>query len=707
MKKLLIAFSMLLILWISPWRATAQIKTEGHSGSADQPAMADELIERSAELLESDQDFSELADDLSHLALNPVNLNKADPDDLQRIPFLTPGQRENLLMYLLTYGEVLSVFELQSVPGFDSSVVQLISPYVMIEPPSRIPKLNPANLVRYGHHDIILRVSQSFPAASGYQTTDSLEMVNTDAFYQGSPQRYYFRYTYGWYDKIRIGIAGEKDPGEQFFSGGQKAGMDFYAGYISLGNMGILKNLIVGNFKVAFGQGLTMGAGGSLGSGPGFPTQFNPSTGIRPSVGMNESTYLRGLATTVKIRRTEISGFISRHPRDGTISVTDTGQMTGEVGTLSGSGYHRNDKELAKKNAFTELICGGNINFSMAPNQQFGFKTGFTAVYCSYSAALSSEVSQYTRFNFRGRQNINTGIDFQIRWHGIYLFGELSRSQNNGLAGIAGMNFSPDQSVNLTIICRNYQPMYQNLFSAAFSQNSLNANEKGIYFGITSALHAKINLSGYLDLFRFPWLKYRVDTPASGHESGIFITLQAASKLSVTLRYYNKNSRINETLGSNLFMHKLADNVTRGYRMGLEWNAAKGILLKTRLEARESGLAGAKRSIGCFLYQEAQINIASILERITFRFAIFDIPDYASRIYVYEPEVLYGYSVPAYQGKGVRSCLVLKFGLNRRVDCWLRGGITYYTDRNEVGTGPDLTNGNVRGEITGQLLVKL
>jgi hypothetical protein len=69
--------------------------------------------------------------------------------------------------------------------------------------------------------------------------------------------------------------------------------------------------------------------------------------------------------------------------------------------------------------------------------------------------------------------------------------------------------------------------------------------------------------------------------------------------------------------------------------------------------------------------------------------------------------VLYGYSVPAYQGKGMRTCIVLKIKPARIVDLWVRGGLTYYTDRQEVGPGPDLTDGNVRCELTGQLLIRL
>ena len=208
-------------------------------------------------------------------------------------------------------------------------------------------------------------------------------------------------------------------------------------------------------------------------------------------------------------------------------------------------------------------------------------------------------------------------------------------------------------------------------------------------------------------MFTFPWLKYRVDEPTHGQEFGMMLGWQASKNVQINFRFYQKNTRSNATAEPHQIIHKMCDNLTRNYRIGVEWFPVNGILLKTRIEVKEAGETATERPFGYLIYQEAQIKAFKWLETVTLRFALFDISDYAARIYVYEPEVLYGYSVPAYQGKGMRTCLVLKFGIARRVDLWLRGGITCYTDRQAVGTGLDLTNGNVRGELTGQLLIRL
>jgi hypothetical protein len=668
----------------------------------------DDQIEKSAEINEIDQDFSEVIEDLADLAAKPLNLNEATEEDLNAIPFLSTIQRKSLFDYLVTYGEVLSVYELQSIPGFDSVLIRKIQPFISITPPSHIPVPTPKNLMRFGHHDLLLRIGQAFPASLGYKADDSTRSANPDTYYLGSPQRYYFRYTYTWFDKIKAGVAGEKDPGEQFFRGAQPAGMDFYTAFVSLCNIGILRNLVMGNFRASYGQGLTFGSGLSIGAVPGFSMNIPMATGIRPALGMSEGSYLRGVAATVKIKHVEISVFASWHSRDATVTGIDINSSIIEtISSFSTTGYHRTEQEQAKMNALKELVCGGHISFTAALSQQLGFKIGMTGTFCHYSASVIPHLYLYNQFGFRGNQNYNLGLDYQLRYKRLYLFGEVSRSGNTGMAWLSGVSITPDPRISINLIYRNYQPAYQNMFSNAFGQNSLNANERGIYAAIGTALHPKVNLSGYLDLFTFPWLKYRVDIPTHGQEFGAIVTWQAARTILTGLRFYQKNLRCNATSEPAQVMHKLVDNLSRSYRITLEWQADARLVMKTRIEMKEAAETEKATSLGYLIYQEAQIKPAKWLEIITVRFALFDIPDYNSRIYVYEPEVLYGYSVPAYQGKGIRGCMLLKFGIGRKFDIWMKGGITCYTDRKEVGSGLDLTKGNVRGELTGQLLIRL
>ncbi|MCK9422589.1 MAG: helix-hairpin-helix domain-containing protein [Bacteroidales bacterium] len=668
----------------------------------------EDAIEKSAELVESDHDFSNIIEDLNDLSKKPVNLNKATEENISEIPFLSPVQRKALFEYIQSYGEMFSIYELATIPGLDSNTILKIQPYIIIAPVQKIPSPTPGNLVRFGHHDLLLRYGQIFPKSEGYRVDDSIKTEKPGSFYPGGPQRYYFRYTYLWFDKIKIGFAGEKDPGEQFFAGAQSSGMDFYTGYLSLNNIGILRNLVIGNFRASYGQGLTLGSGLSIGSMPSFMLTGNQTRGIKPSLSMNEGNYFRGAAATIKINHVECSGFISYHPRDATVASFDSLESTvGEISSFINTGYHRTATEQAKKNVITELVYGGNISFSMSPRANLGFKFGITGISCRYSAPLAPTIHPYNQFGFCGDRNSNVGIDVQFRYRYYYFFGEISRSNNSEMAWLAGANLTPDPRMGVTIIYRNYEPRYQNLFSNAFGQNSLNANERGFYIAMNAVLHSRVTLSGYMDFFTFPWLRYRTDTPTRGQEYGFIIALQVAKNVLMNFRYYQKNIKRNQTADPDTVVHKLTDYFTKDYRFNIEWEPVQQVLLKSRIEFKETREGTGKKPMGFLLYQDARLKFRKWPLTVTMRYALFDIPDYDSRIYVYEPEVLYGYSVPSYEGKGMRFCMVLHTVIGHCFNVWLRGGWTYYNGRNSIGTGLDQIPGNNRYELTGQLMVRL
>ena len=86
-------------------------------------------------------------------------------------------------------------------------------------------------------------------------------------------------------------------------------------------------------------------------------------------------------------------------------------------------------------------------------------------------------------------------------------------------------------------------------------------------------------------------------------------------------------------------------------------------------------------------------------------YAVFETDSYDSRIYAYENDVLYGYSIPALYYKATRFYINLHRKLGRNADCWLKYGVSSYRDRDELGTGYEAIDGNKRSEIKAQLRV--
>jgi hypothetical protein len=260
----------------------------------------------------------------------------------------------------------------------------------------------------------------------------------------------------------------------------------------------------------------------------------------------------------------------------------------------------------------------------------------------------------------------------------------------------------------MMVVYRHYGIQFQNFFSQGFGQGTTNSNESGLYINISSTRVSAITLSGYLDLFTFPWLRYRVDAPSRGYEAGLMLSWRPAKYLTIDLRGYGKAAGKNVPVnGTGQMLHRLEEHRVLGVRAGFGWSPAGGVQFATRIEWKAQAFAGLQLQPGSLLFQEIRVNTRKAVESISLRFALFDVTDYDSRIYVFEPEVLYGYSVPAYQGRGIRICSVLKWKIRRICYFWVRGGVTVYTDREVVGAGHDMTNSNARAELTGQLQVKL
>ena len=92
---------------------------------------------------------------------------------------------------------------------------------------------------------------------------------------------------------------------------------------------------------------------------------------------------------------------------------------------------------------------------------------------------------------------------------------------------------------------------------------------------------------------------------------------------------------------------------------------------------------------------------------LTFRYAIFGTQDYDSRVYAYESDVLYSFSVPAFYGKGMRVYLLGKWKPFKNFTLYARIGSTIYRDRDEISSGLTLIEGNHKTDLKVEAIWKL
>jgi hypothetical protein len=78
---------------------------------------------------------------------------------------------------------------------------------------------------------------------------------------------------------------------------------------------------------------------------------------------------------------------------------------------------------------------------------------------------------------------------------------------------------------------------------------------------------------------------------------------------------------------------------------------------------------------------------------------LFDTDSYDTRLYAFEQDVPYSFSVPGFSGKGSRFYVLLNSDLTKDISLILRYSQTWYSDRNVISSGPDEINGNKKSDV--------
>jgi hypothetical protein len=141
-------------------------------------------------------------------------------------------------------------------------------------------------------------------------------------------------------------------------------------------------------------------------------------------------------------------------------------------------------------------------------------------------------------------------------------------------------------------------------------------------------------------------------------------------------------------------------------RFHLNTQPLPGIALRNRIELVHYEEQGKPASVGYLIYQDVIYRPAGKPFELTFRYMLFDAADYDSRLYVYENDVLYAFSIPMFYDRGTRTYLMLRYRAGRSLDFWARIGQTWYADRNIIGSGLETIEGNRRTDFKLQLRYK-
>lgn len=670
-------------------------------------AYIQEKLEELAESSDEELDYSEIMDILYGLEANPLNINKATFEDFKQVFFLNELQILSIIRHREKYGDFLSLYELQSLPHFDMESIQLLLPFVTVKKRMDTRHVSIKDIFKNTNQDLFIRYQRNIQEAKGFSPIDdSSYAANPNSRYLGSPDKIYTRYRLKYYNNISIGVTAEKDAGEEFFQGSQKQGFDFYSGHFFMKDFGFVKRVAVGDYLVQFGQGLTIWSGLSFGKSSDAINIKKNAQGIRPYTSVDENRFMRGAATTLSFKAIDFTAFYSKKKIDANIMYSDTADFEDNESLIASSlvqtGLHNTPRELDKKNVLDETIYGGRITY-----EKRAFSIGVSGIQYSFGGELNRDIKPYNQFEFNGQSNTNFGVDYSFIWNNLHFFGEAAMSENGAKAFVNGVFISPDPKFSLAILHRHYAIDFQSLFSSGFAESSKTIGENGIYLGMESRFSKQWILTAYCDLFEFPWMKYRIDAPSQGQEYLAQLTYNRNKKSAYYIRYKKEDKFINDDYINAVDIRGIIPRTKESYRINFSYYVTESIRFKNRVEYQRYSEGDDYQSNGYLFYHDIVYRPKKLPIALTIRYALYDTEDYNSRIYAYENDVLYAYSIPAYYYKGSRMYFLVKYRVNRKLDFWFRIANSFYPERNSIGSGLNEIQGKNKTELKFQLRFKL
>ncbi len=657
----------------------------------DIPVSTEQQLENLSDQTESETEDDMYLQDLERLRRYPLNLNTAEPDELRQLRILTALQIESLLRYRNLLGRFVSIYELQAIPYWDPVTIRQILPFITVAVPVSI-REEAGKRFREGDHQLLLRVSQVLEKSRGFDESAG------GTKYAGSPQRVFFRYRYNYRNLLQYGLAADKDAGEQFFKGAQNKGFDFYSVHFFARKIGIIQSLALGDFTVNMGQGLIHWQSLAFKKSVDVLGIKRQSAVLRPYSSAGEFYFHRGAGITIRKGRVESTVFGSVRKLSANF-VADTVSNEDFISSILNSGYHRTPSEIADRNNLRQTAVGGNVIY-----RGQNWQVGLNGIYHHFSLPVQKRDEPYNLYAVSGDHWYNLSLDYSYTYKNLHLFGEAAVDPQNHTAFINGALISVDPRVDLSFVQRTISAGYQSVNGNAFTENTYPTNETGFFAGISIKPAIGWRIDAYADLFRFPWLKYLVDAPSHGRDFMAQLTYTPNRQVEIYTRFRNETKQTNQP-GNTTVTNFLVDIPRQNWRTQVSYKISTAVTLRNRLELMWYDRKGPNRESGFLSYLDVIFKPLQNPFSGVMRLQYFETDGYNSRIYAYENDVLYSYSIPPFFDKGFRYYLTLNYDLGKKISVWLRLARTAYLNRETVGSGLDEIPGNSRTE--GKIQVRL
>jgi len=619
-----------------------------------------QIITDIAEELAADEDnpgsVELFFEQLYELAEDPVNINSGDEKEISRLFFLSDFQVKSLADYVHKSGKILSMYEIPSIPGFDRQTAEWISQFVIPGKKQEVPA-SPAKL----HNTLV--------------TNFILKPGSYDTSYLGSPLKILTKYKFSA-GRLSGGITAEKDAGEKIFPA-QVPVPDFLSAHISFSGKGFIRKIILGDFgsRLGLGTNINTGMRTSLSlSSPGYMPVRNE---IKPWTSADENNFFRGVAAELSTKKFGAILFFSQNMTDAT---TGTSEDSSElfIENLYTSGLHNKSSLLLKKDVVRNSAYCASLSYEFK-----SLRTGITCSYNRFSIPFRSETYDPEKlYDLTGYGTSILSASYNYSRKRILLFGEASLEGFSDPGIVQGIGIRASDRLSVNFLYRNYSPGFVSFHGAGPGNSSATNNERGLFgnFSLEAAKH--LFVSAGCDISYTPWLKYMTGFPSMAKRYEVRLRYLPDEKYSFDIKYFSRKWMCD--LNRDQGIAGISENKVQSVQGISRFLVSDKFSVVTRIDFKFAALSSGK---GMLMLQDLKYVFRKVPLTVWFRYCIFRTDDWNSRLYTYENDLLYSFSIPALSGNGTRNYLMLKWDLKDYGELRIKYGMTEIQDNNSAIEG--------------------
>lgn len=592
--------------------------------------------------LSDEADLSSVLEELAGLKEAPVDINSSDEKEISRLFFLTEFQVMVLADHIRKNGKIESIYELALLPAFDRSTVTLMAPYISLRSSDD-------------------QSGRSFSRTQMTVTATSRTGAATDGN-DGIRSLMKLRHEQG---RFTIGLTAENDPGEKLTLK-KNPGCDFLSGYIEMDGRGILKSVILGDYKLRMGEGLAFNSSQWMGSWLSAPSFVSGRSSATPYSSTDENNFLRGISMVAGNRNWGAVLFSSLNRIDARLILNDDSLAAG-VSNLVAGGLHVTESQLSARNSLTETVAGLHLTAGSAK-----VRGGLTTTATFFSLPFVPDRTRPENLHdFEGDRLLNIAGDIRAGTGPLLLFAEGGLSMPGSWAAIAGLRARPSGRVTFNLMARWFSPDYHAFHSGAYKAGSGSGNEAGLAASVHLEVARHLFITAGADQYRIPAPRYRSSAPSCGNR--LEIKGEFLPREDLSLRFtYNSSSREYD-ISSETGMASSMTLTRQQAGFVFDYEPAPGLRLTTRISG--SFISPAKEK-GYLLCQDMTHSFSRIPVRLWFRYALCSTGGWDSRLYAWENDLLSSFSVPALYNEMTRTSIMISWKPSARVEARVKYAFT-------------------------------